>query len=109
MPDERRASDIKLEMIEKKLDEHSTVLNRIMETMQQISIQQVHIQSLQAMQNEMRGDIGEIYQAISDIRSFQANCPRPSVSNIWKTIVSLSLLMAGAFIAHVFGPGGGGK
>lgn len=105
MPEERRASDIKLEAIEKKLDEHSNVLGRIMETMQQIAVQNVHIQALQAMQTEMRGDINEIYQKISEIRSFQSACPRSSVGNIWKAIVSITLIMAGAFLTHIFGGG----
>lgn len=103
LPEERRASDIKLESIEKKLDEHSSALNRLLETVQQIAIQQVHIQSLQSMQNEMRGDINEIYGKISEIRTFQSQCPKGSLTNIWRAIVSMALLMAGAFLAHVFG------
>lgn len=107
MPDltERRASDIKLESIEKKLEEHSGVLNQMRDTLQQIAVQNVHIQSLQAMQSEMRGDINEVYDRINKITAFQSACPRASVSNIWKTIISISLVMAGAFATHIFGGG----
>ncbi len=103
MLEERRASDIKLDAIEKKLDEHSNVLNRMMETIQQIAVQNVHIQSLQAMQSEMRGDINEIYGKISEICSFQSNCPRGSVNNIWKAILAVTLILITVFAGHILG------
>ncbi len=105
MPDERRASDIKLEAIEKKLDEHSLVLNRLMETMQQIAIQNIQIQSIQAQVSEIRGDVSELYKRNEGISNFQAGCPRNNLHVLWGVIVTSVIGMIAAFASHVTGGG----
>jgi hypothetical protein len=103
LPDERRASDIKLEAIEKKLDEHSVSLNKITETIQQIALQNLQIQSIIAQLAELRGDVNELYKRNEAIGTFQAQCPRGNISVLWGVIVTSIMAMVGAFAAHVIG------
>lgn len=99
---ERREMDRRqLSMIEKKLDEHSEILESIRSTLSAVAVQNVQIQNIQSMQNEMRGDINEVYQKIEKINGHQASCPRKNISAIWCVMISISLSLVGAFIAHV--------
>lgn len=105
MPEERRASDIKLEGIEKKLDEHSNVLNQMRETLQQIAIQQYQLQSLQAQYTELRGDHNALENRFDIVCSFQASCPRRNINVLWGVIITSVASMFGLFMAHMLSGG----
>jgi len=99
--DRRETNRVQLTMIEKKLDEHSEILESIRSTLKDVAIQNIQIQTLQAMQTEMRGDINEVYAKIERISNHQASCPRKHISSLWCVMISISLSMVGAFVAHV--------
>jgi hypothetical protein len=99
--DRREMNRMQLTMIEKKLDEHSEILESIRSTLKDVAVQNIQIQTLQAMQNEMRGDINEVYSKLERITSHQASCPRKQISSVWCVMISISLSMIGAFVAHV--------
>lgn len=90
-------------LLEKKLDEHAEVLNGMRETLASIAIQQIHIQTLQAMQTEMRGDINEIFGRIEKLTLYQSSCPRKHMSSLWAVVVSVTVMMLGTYVAHVMG------
>jgi hypothetical protein len=99
--DRREMNRMQLTMIEKKLDEHSEILESIRSTLKDVAIQNIQIQTLQAMQTEMRGDINEVYAKLERIISYQASCPRKSIASIWCVMISISLSLIGAFVVHV--------
>jgi hypothetical protein len=105
LPEERRAADIKLDGIEKKLEEHSSVLNEMRDTLQQIAVQNYMIQSMQAQMTEVRGDVNELYKRQESILTFQASCPKSNLHVLWGVIVTSVVGMIGAFTAHVMGGG----
>jgi CII-binding regulator of phage lambda lysogenization HflD len=106
LPEERRASDIKLSAIEKKLDEHSISLGKISETIQQIALQNLQIQSILAQMAEVRGDVNELYKRIEIITTFQAQCPRKNINALWGVILTSLLGIVGFFTAHILRIGG---
>jgi hypothetical protein len=99
----RRDYDRQLTHIDKKLDEHSARLEELRQTLSAIAVQSVQIISLQAMQNEMRGDISELYAKIEKIMNWQSSCPKDSVNALWGVFLAVSVAIGGAFVAHVIG------
>jgi hypothetical protein len=106
LPDERRASDIKLDGIERKLEEHSSVLSEMRDTLQQIAVQNYMIQSMQAQMTEVRGDINELYKRQEGILTFQAKCPRSHLNALWGVIGTAILGMISVFTVHIFNGSG---
>jgi hypothetical protein len=100
---DRRSYERQLEAIDKKLDEHSSALNGIRETLSLIAVQSVQISSLQAMQSEMRGDINEIYGRVDALKIWQSSCPKASVKALWGVVVTVATAIGAAFLAHILG------
>lgn len=98
----RREYDRQLGAIDKKLDQHSEQLDGLKQTLASIAVQSVQIQSLQAMQSEMRGDINLVRERVDEVAKFQSMCPKDSVSTLWKVIIGAIVAMAGTFLAHIF-------
>ena len=98
----RREYDRQFQSIEKKLESHGEALEAIKETMATLAVQNYQIQSLQSQCNEQRGDINEIYTKFEKISTWQASCPRKSISSMWGVIISGYLILIGTFVAHIF-------
>ncbi len=108
----RREYDRQLTLIDKKLDSHSAVLEEVRATLQQIAVQNVQIQSLQSMQNEMRGDINSLDERTqklmgysvsyaTDFKSLKAN-----VTVLWGLCTTALLGILGAYVTHMINGGG---
>jgi hypothetical protein len=99
----RRQYDRQLMQLDKKLDDHAEKLENMRQTLSTIAVQSVQISSLQSMQNELRGDINEIYAKIEKLMTFQTTCPRKQMSALWGVVVSVALSLTGSFVLHIFG------
>jgi hypothetical protein len=99
----RRDYDRQLVMIDKKLDQHSEQLENLRQTLSTIAVQSIQIQTLQAMQTEMRGDINEMYGRLENINNFQTTCPKKNLGVLWGVIIAMIMSMGGSFFMHVFG------
>lgn len=97
----RREYDRQFATFDKKLDQLSEQLDSVKTTLAAIAVQSVQIQTLQAMQGEMRGDLNELYSKLEHIQKFQSSCPRSSVGAVWKVVIGTVVAMTGAFMAHV--------
>ena len=71
------------------------------ETLREIAVQSYQIQTLQAMQTEMRGDINEITNKIEHMAKWQASCPKASVNALWVALLSFATILIGTFVGHV--------
>lgn len=98
----RREYDRQFMTIEKQLESHGEALESIKETLATLAVQNYMIQSLQTQVNEQRGDISELYAKHEKITSWQASCPRKSISSMWGVIISGYLILIGTFVAHIF-------
>lgn len=105
----RREYDRQLAAIDKKLDAHSSILEEVKATLQQIAVQNVQIQSLQAMQNEMRGDITlnteRIQKLITDFSACKSDIRayKHSITVLWGILSTALLGIIGAYISHMVG------
>jgi hypothetical protein len=108
----RREYDRQLSAIDKKLDFHSAVLEEVRATLQQIAVQNVQIQSLQSMQNEMRGDINSLDEKAQKLMGYSVSYSvdfkalKANVTVLWGLCTTALLGILGAYITHMISGGG---
>jgi hypothetical protein len=108
----RREYDRQLNLIDKKIDDLTTSMAEMSKTLQQLAIQNYQIQTLQSMQNEMRGDINSLEEKTQklighsvsysvDFKALKAN-----VTILWGFCTTALLGILGAYISHMISGGG---
>lgn len=105
--DDRREIDIRLKIMDQKLDDHGNDLREIRNVLITIAQQAEKLNALTATQNEFRDYLSNLESRVRVGEAFRAACPQKSIqSNIqtlWVFILGMSTAFGAAVIAHVFG------
>ena len=101
--------DSRFKTTDQKLDDHGKDLREIRNSLVVIVQQAERLNSLTAMQNELRSDMGSIEQRLRIAESFQAACPQRSIASnikaLWLYVLGVSAAMGAAMLGHIFGGG----
>lgn len=104
---DRREFDMRLKVMDQKLDDHGNDLREIRNVLITIATQAEKLNALQAAHNEMRADFNELDLRVRAVKEFQASCPRKNVDANIKALWGIVLGGAGTIgtilLAHIFG------
>ena len=107
MTEDRREFDARLTTIDRKLDDHGQDLREIRNSLVTIAQQAERLNSLTAMQNELRGDMNELEIRVRAGEAFRAACPALNIKSnirvIWIYIIGVSAAVGTAMLGHIFG------
>ena len=118
MDGERREYDARFRALDEKLDErfkvqgqklddHGQDLREIRNSLVTIAQQAERLNSLTAMQNELRGDMSALEVRLREVESFQSACPQKNINGnvkaLWLYTLGVSAAMGAAMLNHIFG------
>jgi len=103
MSDDFGAISARLDAIHDKQMEQGKVLERVGTILDRIAGQSERLNNLQAMQNEMRGDLNEIENRILPIITHQASCPRDTIKELRAWFVAFAGVVVTIMIYHILG------
>lgn len=97
--------DRRLQSIEKKLDEHGSMLKAIQQTLQLIAVQDEKIQNLHESVGTLWRKVDQVMDPkdgpVVQIQKHQASCPRGQIRALWTIIIPMGLTLIGVAIAVV--------
>lgn len=87
----------RLHNIEKKLDEHGSMLRTIQQTLQAIAVQDQKIKGMQESVSALWRKVDALTDpnngSLTKIQSHQASCPRGQVKTLWLIVLPMGLTM----------------
>jgi len=97
--------DMRLQNIEKKLDDHGDILKSIQGTLQAIAVQDEKIRAMQVsietLYHRMDGITDPGVGIISKIQAWQASCPRSQIKSMWYVVLPMGLTQIGILVAII--------